>query len=195
LTSHAINCADRTERLAQRPDPDVDPVFDADVFGHPAPQEAEHAGRMGLVDHQDRPVPLGHVGQFLQRGQVAVHAEQAVGDDQPAAVPGCLAEQLVQLAPVGMGPDADVGPGEPASVQQAGVVFPVGEDGVSWPDHCGDTTGVGGKSGGEHQRRLRALELGQPLLQPPVGFRVAGYQRAGPAPPAFLLGRLGHGRR
>ena len=32
------------------------------------------------------PCRSGHVGQFDQRGQIAVHAEQAVGHDQPAAI-------------------------------------------------------------------------------------------------------------
>ena len=81
------------EGLAQRADADVDAVLDAQVFGHAAAARTEHAGGVGFVDHQHRVVPPRQFGQLGQRRQVAVHAEQAVGHDQPAAVAAGLVEQ------------------------------------------------------------------------------------------------------
>ncbi len=81
--------------LLSVPIADVNPVLDAQVFGHAPAVAAENAGGVGLVHQQHRLVPLGQVGQFGQRRQVAVHAEQAVGDDQPPAVlsPTCRADR------------------------------------------------------------------------------------------------------
>ena len=62
-------------------------LFDAEVLGHAASVRAENARGVGFVDQQHRLVALGQVGQFGQRGQVAVHAEQAIGHDQPPPIP------------------------------------------------------------------------------------------------------------
>ena len=100
---------------------------------------AEHAGGVGFVDHQHRVVPLGQIGQFGQRGQVAVHAEEAVGHDQPPAVAlAAWPAAPPSRSPVAVRIDADVGPRQPAAVEQAGVVLAVAEDDVAGPDQGGD---------------------------------------------------------
>ena len=78
--------AHAAQRLAERADADVDAVFDAQVLGHAPAVRTENARRVGFVHHQHRVESLGQIGQFGQRRQVAVHAEQAVGHDQPPAV-------------------------------------------------------------------------------------------------------------
>ena len=43
---------------------------------------AEHAGSMRVVDHHDGAVFLGGLAQAGQRADVAIHREDAVGDQQ-----------------------------------------------------------------------------------------------------------------
>ena len=140
----------------------MDAAFDAQMLGHAAAVRAEDAGGVGFVDHQHRVMPLGQLGQFGQRRQIAVHAEQRIGDDQAAAVARGIAEQFGQMIDVGVAVDAHFGPREPAAVDQAGVIFGVGVDRVAAPDQGGDRAEVGGEAGSENQRGLGAFELGQP---------------------------------
>ena len=48
----------------------------------PAPRAPEHAERVRLVDHQPRAVARAQLGDLRQRGDVALHREHAVDDDQ-----------------------------------------------------------------------------------------------------------------
>ena len=45
----------------------------------------ENAGRVRLVDHEDRSVLPARLGQLAQRGAIAVHGKDGVGDHQLAA--------------------------------------------------------------------------------------------------------------
>ena len=83
--------AGAAERLAERADADIDAFFDAELLAEPAAAVAEYAGRMRLIDQQHCVVLVGQVGEVGQRGEIAVHAEERVGDDQPAAKAGVLA--------------------------------------------------------------------------------------------------------
>ena len=92
-----------------------------------APARAERAGGVRLVDHQPAAVVAGQPHQVLQRGDVAVHREDAVGDDQRAAAPR-LAQPPGQVLDVAVAVDEGLGPRQPAAVDDAGVVELVGED-------------------------------------------------------------------
>ena len=52
----------------------------------PRPVGPQHAHRVGLVDHQQRLVPLLHLDEAGQVGNVAVHAVHALDRDQHAAI-------------------------------------------------------------------------------------------------------------
>ena len=72
---------------------------------------AEDARRVRLVDQQQRVVAAGEVGQPGQRRQVAVHAEDRVGDDQAAPGGGPLAaQQVVQVVEVAVAVDVQARP-------------------------------------------------------------------------------------
>ena len=47
-----------------------------------APVAPQHARGVRVVDHHDGAVFLGQRGQLVHRADVAVHREDAVGDDQ-----------------------------------------------------------------------------------------------------------------
>ena len=74
--------AERADRLRQRADLDVDAAVQAEMIDGAAALRAEHAARMGIVDHHDAAELVGEVAERRQRSEVAVHAEHAVGDDE-----------------------------------------------------------------------------------------------------------------
>ena len=62
------------------------PLSTPNMFRHAAAVLAEHAGGVGFVDHEHGVMLLGQFRQLHQRREIAVHAEERIGDDQPAAV-------------------------------------------------------------------------------------------------------------
>ena len=76
------------ERLAQRADDHVDLALEARLGHRAAPAGAERAGAVRLVDHHAHVVAPRELDDLLQRRDVAVHREDAVGDDQGAAALG-----------------------------------------------------------------------------------------------------------
>ena len=162
----ADESAGAAQGLAERADAGGDGLFHAEMLGHAAAAGAEHARGVGLVHQQHGLVPPGHLGKLGQRRQVAVHAEQAVGDDQAAAVARRPGQERVELLPIGMRVGADIGPGKPAAVPEAGMILGIAEDDVAGAGQGGDGGQVGGEAGRKEQRRLRAFELRQALFQP-----------------------------
>ena len=76
--------AERADGLRQRADLDVHAAVHAEVVDGAAAVPAEHAAGVRVVHHHDRAELLGHVAERRQRPEVAVHAEDAVGDEQLA---------------------------------------------------------------------------------------------------------------
>ena len=70
-------------------------VFHPQMLGHAAPAGRRRRWR-GPRRPGASPRAGGHFGQFGQRGQVAVHAEQSVGDDQPPAILACIGQQQAE---------------------------------------------------------------------------------------------------
>ena len=87
---------------------------------------------MRLVDDEHGAVAAREADQLDQRGDIAVHREDAVGDDQLGAIAGLL-EAVCEVLGVAVAIDERVGAGEPAAVDDAGVVELVGEDDAASP--------------------------------------------------------------
>ena len=102
---------------------------------------------MGVVDHHDGAVLFAEVGELVDGADVAVHGEDAVGDEELAA--GLVLDFLQELLGVGdifVAEDLDLGLGEAGAVDDAGVVELVGEDEVFFAEDAGDGAGVGGEA-------------------------------------------------
>src|SRR5205807_1904907 len=83
----------------------------------PATVFAQDAGCVGLVEQQQGIVTASEIVEITQRRQVAVHAEDRVADDQPAASGRALtAEQLGEVPGVAVAEDVDARPRQPAIV-------------------------------------------------------------------------------
>ena len=161
----------------------------------PAALGPEHAGRVRLVDHHPRVVAAGEVDDALERRDVAVHREHAVGHDQ-ASPPARLAQPPLEVVGVEVVVDERLRSRQPAPVDDAGVVEGVGEDDVALLRERADHAHVGEVARAEQQAALAALELGQPLLQPAVQRHVPRYEprgaRADPVAHRRVRGCLPH---
>ena len=77
----------RSQRLAQRPRLD-DALWVVaprrQCVGQTAARVTEDARGMGLIDQEQRVMPAGHLKHSFERGQVAVHAKDRIGNNQPA---------------------------------------------------------------------------------------------------------------
>ena len=74
--------ADRaSERFAEGAGMDVDAAVEAELLGHSPSGRSYDSGGMALVHHDQGVVLFGQVAYPVHRGDVAVHAEDAVGAD------------------------------------------------------------------------------------------------------------------
>ena len=107
------------------------------------------------------------VGEGGQRGGVAVHAEERLGDQQAAAGSPGLGQQAGRGAGVGVGIDGDPRPGQTTAVDEAGVVQGVGDDDVLRPRERGQDPEVRLVARRKDERRLPTQECRRDV--PPAG--------------------------
>ena len=128
---------------------------------------ADKAGRVAVVDHHHRAVLVGQIADGLERRDVAVHREHAVGRDElDAAILGEL-ELATQIVEIEVLVAEALGLREPDAVDDAGVVEGVGDDRVFFAEDGLEQTAVCVKAGGvqdgvfgaEERRDLRLQRL------------------------------------
>jgi len=148
---------------------------------------------VGVVDHQPGVVRFSEGKQFVERGQVAVHAEDGVGDDQLAAgraffqQPGQRGHVVVRVA-------VDLGAlrlGQLHRVDQRGVVELVGEHGGATAGKGRGDGDIGQVAGGKAEHPGKADEGGKGLFQVFVRLGMAADQMRGAAAGAPLSGACG----
>ena len=112
--SSARNVAARgpAERLAEGAGENVYSVGDPAQFGGAAPALAEKADGVRVVDEHERVIALGKVADLFEGCDVAVHREDAVGDDHPEPRVCGLEETLFELD------DVAIRIAQPASLRQ-----------------------------------------------------------------------------
>ena len=109
--------------------------------------------------------------------------------------PLAIRKQFAQMIDIPVAIDVHLGAGEPAAVDQAGVIFGVGENRIAALHQCRDRAEVRGETGAEQQRGFRPLEFRKLLLQFRMRRTMARDQRTGPRAPTLLLCRAGGGGR
>ncbi len=82
--------AHHAEGFRQRADFNVDLAMQAKVVHDAAPALAQHALAVGVIDHQDGLIILADGVDLVQRGDIAIHAEDPVGDHHGARVSAAL---------------------------------------------------------------------------------------------------------
>ncbi|EAU66596.1 hypothetical protein STIAU_3593 [Stigmatella aurantiaca DW4/3-1] len=175
-----------SERLAQGPHAQVHLLAQAQFLAQPGPTGPQHTGGVGLVHHQRGP-PLPAEGHQLgQRGMVAIHGKDRVGDDELAAR-GRLLQRPGQGLDLRVGVNDDAGAGQPAAIHKGGMVEGVGEDGIPGAHQGREDARVGGEAGVEEEDGLGTLKGGQPGLQAPMGHGIPHHQTAGAGAHTVLL--------
>ena len=74
-------------------------LLDPAVLAQSAAMFAKHARGVGLIDQQHGPMPRRQFGNSRQRGQIAGHRKQRIGDDQLSPATG-RKQQILQIRPV-----------------------------------------------------------------------------------------------
>ena len=160
-----VTAAGATQGLAEGPGDDVDPVADAEPRRRSSATFADEADRVRVVHHHECVVPVGECADLIERCVVAVHREDAVGDDQAVARIGCLLQPALQLGEVAVGVAETPRLAEPDPVDDAGVVERVGDDGVAVVEKRLEHSTVGVEARRKEDGVLVAEPGGQPCLQ------------------------------
>ncbi len=93
---------------------------------------------MGLVDHKGGLVALADFDQLVNRGYIAFHGEDTVGDDQFGGLDGYLLEHTLQVVHVTMLVFEGVGEGDELAFHDGGVVQFVVDEVVVASHDAGD---------------------------------------------------------
>ncbi|MNP04591.1 hypothetical protein D3C76_965100 [compost metagenome] len=137
-----------------------------------------------VIDHQPCTLGPGFPGQRWQIGNVAVHAEHAVGDDQRIA--GGFFQALGQAHRVVVQVAIEPRAGQQPRVEQRRMIEPVFEHRIALPHQRRDRTEVGHVAGGEQQGTRATGEVGQGFFQGVMRGAVADDQMRSPATHAPL---------
>ena len=118
-----------------------------------------------LINEDLSVVLVGQPLDIRQRADVAVHGEDAVGDDEAAAAVLALRQHPLEVRHV-LVPVAELlALAQPDAVYDGGVVELVGEDGVLGPADLLEQPGVGVETRGVQDRVLAPVEFGYFLFQ------------------------------
>ncbi len=161
--------------------------------GHRAPAAGTKGpGSVGLVHHQHAPVAARQLVEIRERRDIAVHREDAVGDDQ-RGTRACAAQAPLEVLGVAVAVHEHLRPAEPAAVDDARVVELVGEDHLAGPAEGRDRARVRQVAGPEQQRGLGTLEIGEPFLERAVNGHRPRDQTRPPGSSAVAFRGVGGG--
>ena len=167
--------AESADRLRQGSNLNVDAPVHFEMIDGAASLAAEHAGSVRVVDHHDRAVFFGRLAQAGQRADVAIHREDAVGDQQ--LFPGLIlhaGELLLGVGHVFVAEDENLRPRKTAAIDDRSVIQFVGDDVVVFAQKCRYGSGVRRESRLENDAGLDVLEARDLLFQFHVDLHGAG---------------------
>ncbi|MCW0462723.1 hypothetical protein NB717_003791 [Xanthomonas sacchari] len=155
-----------------------------------APLRADHADAVRVVHVQQRLLGARHQRQRAQRGDVAVHAEHAIGGQHRRTVGGVL-ELAHRAFGIQMRIATQAAAGQAAGVEQAGVVEPVLHAHVLFLAQQRLLHRQVGDEAAAEQQRLRIAEpVGDLAFQRLVQRVVAAHQVRGGGAGALARGRV-----
>ncbi len=141
----------------------------------PRPLRPKYAGGVGVVDHHDGAIFFGEIAERGQRADVAVHGEDAVGDQQLLAGLVLYAgELLFGVRHVFVAEDENLRLREPRTVDDRSVIQRVGDDEVVFAQNRRNRARVGREARLEDDAGLDVLEARDLLLQLHVNLHGAG---------------------
>lgn len=115
---------------------------------------ADDAERMRFVDEKTRFVRVAEPAKCRKGRGVAIHREEAVGDDPGAtSLRAMSAQQVLEVVGVGVIVDVHRGAAEAEAIDQARMVEAIAEGDVAPSKESRERTDVGGVAAGEEERR------------------------------------------
>ena len=183
------------ERFAERRRDDVDLPHHAEMFVAAPAGFPDETRRVAVVQEHQRVVLLGQGADLVHRRQVAVHAEDAVGDDDANAPVLVFLKFLLQVRHVAVFVGVVHRLRQADPVDDAGVDQTVGDHDVVRAEDGFEDAGVGIEAAREEDGVFGAEELGQLALEFAVHvLRAADEPDARHAVAAFVEGfvRRGH---
>ena len=159
---------------------------------HPGSGRAEQAEGVGLVHDEPRVVALAQRVQLADRRGVAVHGEDALGHDEPAARTAGLAQARLDLGEVEVAVDEGPRATAPDAVDQGRVQQGVGDDRVAPTGEGAEQTEVGLIAAREEERGLSPQPVGDALLRPCVQRGAPSQEPRRPRADAVLLQAAAH---
>jgi hypothetical protein len=180
------------ERLAQRAHLHIDFAGEAELIRETASMLADHADSMRLIEEQHGAVAVLHFDDLRQVRPVAVHTENGLGHNDDARLRIVVARPLqmaLELAEMVVRVNADDRAAELRAVDQRGVGELVENDDVVLAEQRAERADRRRVAGGKAQRRFRALELREFLLELDVWSERAADQPRGAAADAVLVDR------
>ena len=158
------------DRFAKRAHLNFHLLLEAFLFQAAFASGAEQAGGMRFIHHKPGTEPVLQGDDFPKRGEIAVHGENAFGDNQDAALggfrlspaPGENGGEVIQVV---VAEDTKRGTAQPGTIDDAGVDQLVEHNVIALAEEGGDRPDRGGIAGREQEGGLGALGLGDEFLQ------------------------------
>ena len=167
--------AERADGFRKSSDLDIHASVDVEMIDGAAAVAAENAGGVGVVDHHDGAVFFCEVAQARERADVAVHGEDAIGDEQLfAGLVFHAGEFFFGVGDVLVFEDENLGARETRTVDDGGMVQSIRDDEIFLAQNRGDGAGVGGESGLKDHAGFDVLEAGNLFLQLHVDLHGSG---------------------
>ena len=144
------------QRLAQRAGENID--LHAGPVRRAAALRPDEAGGVAVIHHDQGVMAVGQRADLAQLGEIAIHREYAIGDDDDAAGTA-LARRLqlgFEVVHVAIGEAEALRLGEPDAVDDRGVVQGIGDDGVLLAEQRLEDRAIGIEAGGEQDRVIHA---------------------------------------
>jgi len=158
--------AEDADGLGEGADLDIDAAVKPEVVDGAATVAAEDAGGVSVIDHHDGAVLFGQFNEGREGADVAFHREDPVGDEELAAGDAIEGGEFgFGDGDIGMGEDVDFGAGEPAAVDDAGVIELIGDDVVLLAEYGRDGAGIGGEAALEDDAGFDVLEGGDAAFE------------------------------
>ncbi len=162
------------------------------MIQHPAPVAAEHPEPVGVVHHQRRVEPVGQVGDFRQRRDLAGDRVHAVHRDHFRLGRVEFLQPLLERGRVLVIEPDDGGPAQHRAVPQRRVHARIEQQRIAALGDGAQAGGAGEVPGAEHVAGFLAEKRRQVLFQLDViGAAAVGQARAAGARAPFPQGRRG----
>ena len=154
-----------TKRFSERASIDVHTTVCLEELTHTVACLAYYACAVALVDHHQCIVLLSEVADLVDRGNVAVHREDTIGDDNAETLGLGFLQAFLQLGHVGIGIAIALGLAETHTVNDRGMIERIADDGILFGEERFEHAAIGIEAGGIENGVLGLEVIGDGGLQ------------------------------